>query len=73
MAVAADVTPIVPPSLIIISSTKETMPVEAIVIADVELVTPIVAASFKIISSTNVTIPVDARVITAATEALPIV
>ena len=46
---------------------------DAIEIADVELVTPIVAASFRIKSSTNVTIPVEAIVIAVVADAAPIV
>ena len=52
---------------------NETIPVEAILIAEVELVTPIVAASFKIKSSTKVTIPVEAIVIAEVELATPIV
>ena len=62
-----------PPSLITMSSMKVTIPVDAILIAEVELVTPIVAVSFKIRSSTKVTIPVEAIVIAEVELATPIV
>ena len=55
-----------------ISSTNVTIPVDAIVIAEVDDVTPIVPPSFISKSSLKVTIPVDASVITSATG-LPIV
>ena len=62
-----------PPSLIRISSTNVTIPVDAIVIASVAEAAPIVPPSLIMMSSLNVTIPVAANVITSATDALPIV
>ena len=60
---ASEAEPIVPPSLINKSSTRVTIPLDAIVIAPVELAEPIVPPSLIKISSTKVTIPVDAIVI----------
>ena len=48
--------PIVPPSLIVISSTNDTIPEDAIVIAVAADVAPIVPPSFMIRSSANVKI-----------------
>ena len=65
--------PIVPPSLINKSSTRVTIPLDAIVIASVELAEPIVPPSLIKMSSTKVTIPDDAIVIAEVELAEPIV
>ena len=72
-AAGTEAEPIVPASLIIMSSTNVTIPVLAIEIAPALDVTPIVAASFNTKSSTRVTIPELAIVIAVAALVTPIV
>ena len=60
IASVSDAEPIVPASLIMISSTNVTIPVDAIVIAPVADAEPIVPPSLIMRSSTKVTIPEDA-------------
>ena len=60
-------------SLIIKSSTNVTIPVDAIVMAEVDDALPIVPPSLMRMSSTKVTIPVEAMVMALVDEAEPIV
>ena len=73
MAVAADAEPIVPPSLIFISSTKVTIPSLATVMAVAADAEPMVPPSLIFISSTKVTIPLLATVMAVVADAAPMV
>ena len=73
IASVSEAEPIVPASLITMSSTNVTIPLEAIVIAVAADATPIVPPSLIRISSLNVTIPALLIVIASLAEATPIV
>ena len=69
IAVAADATPIVPPSLIRISSLNVTIPALLIVIASLAEATPIVPPSLMTKSSAIVRSPAELKVILAVADA----
>ena len=73
IASVSDAEPIVPASLIMISSANVTIPVDAIVIAVAADATPIVPPSLINISSLKVTIPAEEIVIASFADATPIV
>ena len=71
IAPVAEALPIVPASLITMSSTNVTIPVDAIVIAVAADATPIVPPSLILISSAKVTIPPEEICIAAVEDAEP--
>ena len=73
IASASEAEPIVPPSLINMSSLNVTIPADETVIASTVEATPIVPPSFMSMSSLNVTIPPDETVIASTADVTPIV